>query len=138
MKLVPFAVAVSLFASLAPAQAANYSNISAAEIERLLGGTEQEKSVATFYIGGVLDAYAMSNTVLTEQQGAPLFCPGTDEDLSPGAIAPKLLQHVAELRRKPRAAQSLQQLSAGTILLVMMTTSYPCHIAGEGQPVPLP
>jgi hypothetical protein len=118
-------------ASLGPAKAAQYSTIDAAEIERLLGGTEQEKAVATFYLGGALDALSMTNTMMAEQ-GAPLYCPSADEDLQPSTVAPKLLEHIAELRRKPRARDALQQLTTSTILLVLLTIDYPCEL-GDGE-----
>lgn len=119
------------------AQAAQYSTIPAAEIERLLGGSDQEKSAATFYIGGALDALAMTNSMMTEQ-GTPLFCPDAEDDLRPSAVTPRLLQHIAELRQKPRAADALQQLTGSTILLVMLSQTYPCEIDSEGRPVTPP
>lgn len=136
MKFALGAIMLTL-ASLGSAQAAQYSTINAAEIERLLGGTEQEKSVATFYLGGALDSLSMTNTMMAEQ-GAPLYCPSAEEDLRPSTIAPKLLQHIAELRRKPRARDALQQLTTSTILMVLLTMEYPCETDNEGAPLTPP
>lgn len=138
MRFVSGALLAALAAampSIGTAQAAQYNTINAVEIERLLGGSEQENSVATFYIGGVLDTLSLSNTMLAEQ-GTPLYCPGAEDDLRPSVVTPKLLEHIAGLRRKPRAAQALEQLTTGTVLLVMLTTEYPCAIDGEGQLLP--
>ena len=108
-------------------QAAQYNTINAAGIERLLNGTDQEKAAASFYVGGALDSLSLSNTMLAEQ-GTPLYCPSAKEDLRPSVITPKLLQHIQGLHRKPRAAQALEQITTSTILLVLLTTDYPCQL----------
>ena len=136
MKAVIGALLLTLASSVA-GQAAQYSTISAVEIERLLKGNEQENSVATFYLGGALDALSMTNTMMAEQ-GSPLFCPGAEDDLRPSTVSPKLLEHIDELRRKPRAADALQQLTASTILMVMLTQAFPCELGAEGELLPTP
>ena len=128
------AAILALMALTGQVQAQQYATITAAEIERLLKGSDQERSAATFYLGGALDALSMTNGLLVEQQ-SPLYCPGSNVDLRPSTMAPKFLQHIADLRQKPRAADALKTLTASTILLVMLTIEYPCDLGDGGSKV---
>lgn len=133
MKLVSLCLSAAfLLVSACSVKAAQYSTINVDELERLLAGSEQEKAAATFYLGGALDALSLTNTMLSEQ-GTPIFCPGDAEDLRPATLAPKLLQHVSELRQKPRGEAALQQLSAGTVVMVYLSMTYPCDLGADDQ-----
>ncbi len=131
MKFMLGVVAALALAPILPSQAAQYSTVTAADIESLLNGPDQDKSVATFYIAGVMDALSLQNSML-EEQGMPLFCPPEQEDLRAVTLGPKLAEHIGELRKRARSKDSLGSITAGTILTVMLSGEYPCEIDPQG------
>lgn len=139
IRTILFSLGMLLAAAPVSAQDApgHVGDMNAATLERLLAGSAEEQAQATSYVAGALDTLTLANSMLAEE-GSPFYCAADNVDLSAAGVMPLLRQYVELLRSKPRSQQAMDTLSAGTVVMVMLTSTYPCALGDPENGAPMP